>query len=120
YACHGGVPLRSGRTVGGLLAVQQFLDALGVIRRHLGAAIEASGALGRLVLEQVPTVGLLAHDLAGPGQPEPLGGAAVGLRLGHECPQFCGVSVCTSLGSALAAGAAGASASCAAFARVFA
>src|SRR5436309_14489224 len=104
--------------VGEKSAVQQLLDAGPVVGRHLGAALKAPSALGRLVLEQVPTVGLLAHDLAGPGQPESLGSAAVGLRLGHECPQFCGVSVCTSLGAALAACAAGASASCAALARV--
>lgn len=37
----------------------------------------------RIVLEQVPTVGLLPDDLAGTGAPEPLRGPAVGLGLGH-------------------------------------
>src|SRR5215831_9812709 len=80
----------SGLGTGSSSAVQQLLDALAVVGRHLGATIEPPGALGRLVLEQVPTIGLLAHDLSGSGQPEPLGSAAVGLRLGHgfSSPQF--------------------------------
>src|ERR1700722_8965788 len=67
-------------------AVQQLLDTFLVVGRHLGAAVEAPGALGRLVLEQVATVGLLAHDLSGAGDPEPFRSAAVGLRLWHWCP----------------------------------
>src|SRR5215218_2164278 len=64
-------------------AVQHLLDALGVVGRHLGAALESTGASARLVLKQVTAVGLLAQDLAGGGAAEPFGGTAVGLGLGH-------------------------------------
>src|SRR6476646_7729963 len=83
HACHESLPISLGSCTGSSSAVQQLLDAGLVVGRHLGATIEPTGALGRLMLEQVPTVGLLAHDLAGPGQPEPLGSAAMGLRLWH-------------------------------------
>src|SRR5581483_7857636 len=63
----------------GWSAVQQAVDALGVVGRHRGAAVEAPGSLGRLVLEQMPPVGLLANDLPGSGAPEPLRRPAVGL-----------------------------------------
>src|SRR6185312_16751765 len=109
----------SGLGTGSSSAVQQLLDALAVVGRDLGAAVEPPGALRRLVLEQVPTIGLLAHDFSGSGQPEPLGSAAVGLRLGHLSSvllsQFCDTS-----GSSGAACSLGASACCAALARVFA
>src|SRR5262249_25650616 len=64
-------------------AVQQRVDAFGVVGRHSSAAIEPTGALARLVLEQVPTVGFLADDLPGPGAPEPLRRPAVRLGLRH-------------------------------------
>ena len=38
---------------------------------------------GRLLLEDVVRIGLAAHDLAGAGDLEALGGAPVGLHLGH-------------------------------------
>jgi len=57
---------------GAASAVEQLLDALGVIGRDGGATVEAAGPLGRLVLEKVATARLLPHDLAGSGLAEPL------------------------------------------------
>src|SRR6185312_11875574 len=83
HACHGSVPIRSGCAGVGLLAVKQLLDAFRVVGRHLGAALEPTGPGAGLPLEHVATVGLLAHDLSGPGAPESLRSAAMGLRLWH-------------------------------------
>src|SRR5262249_24685561 len=99
-------------------AVQQLFDALAVVGRHLGAAFEPTCPRAGLPLEHVATVRLLTQDLAGSGAPEPLRSAAVGLRLGHLSSvllsQFCDTS-----GSSGAACSLGASACCAALARVF-
>src|SRR5882757_9330339 len=83
HACHGGVPILV-RSSGVLRsAVEHLLHAAGVVGRHRGTAVEATGALARLVLQEVALVGLLAHDLAGSGDAEALRRSAVGLGLGH-------------------------------------
>src|ERR1700758_408679 len=77
YACHGCsysrsdvngqvlVPGPAPRPWGS--AVQQRFDALGVVGCNRRAAVQPPGSFGRLVLEQGPTIGFLAHDLSGPG-----------------------------------------------------
>src|SRR4028119_473655 len=50
----------------------------------LGLAVEATGHLRRLLLEDVVHAGLAPHDLAGAGHLEALGGASVRLHLGHR------------------------------------
>ena len=76
-----------GSEVAGLSA-EQTLDALDVGGGHLGKAVQASGAGGRLVLELVSAVGPLVQDPAAAADPEPLGGSAVRLVLGHELSYF--------------------------------
>ena len=63
-----------------------FLTLLTSFAATVGTSVEPARALARLVLEHVPRAGLLAHDLAGPGHPEALLGAAVRLVLRHGCP----------------------------------
>src|SRR4030081_1316456 len=57
-----------------LLEAEQALDARLVAAGHLGLALEATGSLRRLRLEHVVHERLAAHDLAGAGQLETLGG----------------------------------------------
>ena len=56
HACHGGVPILV-RSVRGaaLSAVEHLLHAAGVVGSHRGTAVEATGALARLVLQEVPS-----------------------------------------------------------------
>src|SRR5690606_23473256 len=60
---------------------EQLLDLGGVRGGNDLVAREAAREAARLALEQVATARLLAHDLAGPGDPEPLLGAGVRLVL---------------------------------------
>src|ERR1700741_2273733 len=93
YACHGCSYSRSdvngsgtapGSVPGPLgSAVEQRVAPLGVVGCNRRAAVQPPGSFGRLVLEQVPTIGFLAHDLCGSGAAEPLGRTAVGLGLWH-------------------------------------
>src|SRR5690606_13393609 len=62
---------------------EQLLDLGGVRGGNDLVAREAAREAARLALEQVATARLLAHDLAGPGDPEPLLGAGVRLVLRH-------------------------------------
>ena len=62
---------------------QQALDTLAVSAGDIHGALEAAGALGRLVLQQVAAVCLLAAQLALAGRLEALGSALVSLLL-HE------------------------------------
>src|SRR6201746_46655 len=64
-------------------ATEQLLDAAVVRAGELDLVEQPPGAPARLVLEQVVAVRAAAHDLARSGDPEALGGAAVGLGLGH-------------------------------------
>src|SRR5690606_17870560 len=62
---------------------EQLLDLGGVRGGNDLVAREAAREAARLALEQVATARLLTHDLAGPGDPEPLLGAGVRLVLRH-------------------------------------
>src|SRR5690606_38133368 len=64
---------------------EQLLDGLDVGGRDHLVLGEAARALGRLVLEQVTAVGLLAHDLPAARDAEALLGTRVRLVLRHDC-----------------------------------
>src|SRR5271165_1612859 len=64
-------------------AVQHLVDPLGVVARHGGTPLQPSRSGARLVLEHVPAIGLLTHDLPGSGAPESFRRPTVGLGLGH-------------------------------------
>src|SRR4030081_3599588 len=66
-----------------LLQAQQTLDARLVATGDQGLALEAPGALRRLWFEHVVHERLAAHELAGAGQLETLGGASVSFHLRH-------------------------------------
>src|SRR3954447_26545973 len=70
-----------GRGFGSL--AEELLDLLGVRLGHLDVVRDGTHLLARLVLEQVSTAGLLAHDLASAGQAETLLRTAVRLHLRH-------------------------------------
>src|SRR5436190_18737915 len=91
-ACHGGCSRWFETRGKGLLATEQALDVTLVAAGHLGPAAETTGALARLLLEQVRPEGLAPPDLAPPGGHEALRGAAVCLLLGHQAaPAVSGV-----------------------------
>src|SRR4051812_14684434 len=54
------------------LAAEEALHLLGVALGEADVEVEPPGARGRLVLEQVLAVGLLAHELACAGHLDPL------------------------------------------------
>ena len=71
------VPLPGGRCSVVWVAAPKEAEQLIALSR------EVAGLLARLDLEPVPHTGLLPQQLAGPGDLDPLLGAAVGLVLGH-------------------------------------
>src|SRR5438105_454372 len=84
FPCEGGE--RGLRRSGGAgrSDAEQLADLLRIAAGDLGLATEAAGPHARLLLEDVGAEGLAAHDLAGAGDLEALGGASVGLHLGHR------------------------------------
>src|SRR5579871_102879 len=78
------LPLTERLTLAIVLPPQQPLDVLGVAPGDLCFAAQTARAGRGLVLEQVVSVGVPAHDLAGAGDLEALGRAAVRLHLGHD------------------------------------
>src|SRR5579875_678234 len=80
HACHRSLLPLSSRI---RLLSQQLPDLLDVVLRDRPFPVEPGGPAGRLVLEQVITVGAPAHHLPGTGHLEPLRGAAVRLHLRH-------------------------------------
>src|SRR5215204_5051472 len=64
-------------------AAEHALDVVLVASGHFGAPAQATRPPARLLLEQVRSECLAAPDLAGPGDLEALGGAAVRLDLRH-------------------------------------
>src|SRR4051812_10098572 len=74
---------------GGRLDAEEALDLLGVAARDLSPAPEPPLAGRRLLLEDVVEEGLAPADLARAGDLEALGGALVGLHLGHRVQVSC-------------------------------
>src|SRR6478735_1226075 len=70
---------------------EELLGLLGVRLGELDVVRDGTHLLARLVLEQVATAGLLAHDLAGAGEAETLLRTAVRLHLRHggRSPSCC-------------------------------
>src|SRR5699024_9208216 len=66
------------------LLAEQLLDLLLVGRGDHHVVREASGLTRAALLELVHVAGPLAHDLPGPGDPEPLLGTGVRLVLRHS------------------------------------
>src|SRR5688500_13602857 len=71
------------------LEAEHGRDLLGGAARDLGFPGEAGCADGRLLLEDVGSEGFAAHDLAGAGDLEAVGGAPVRLDLGHRATPAC-------------------------------
>src|SRR5215475_14267098 len=63
---------------------QQLLDVARVGGIDDGVLAQVALLLARLAAQLMAQVRLTSDDLAGPGLLEALGGAAVGLQLGHE------------------------------------